>query len=155
MLLAGMDVFKEGTVVGKTSGSSIMKSCDKSSDMIEIGSSVELEEVEAEDLKEVEAEDSEEVEAEVTVAEIIFPTLSLLLLVSSIYDSATALDFHPPWRFTVKKSAPPSANTVADVRRKEWPVYSSGFGSLKNFAMVFGIAPNVLMPITWLTHRPF
>lgn len=52
----------------------------------------------------------------------LFANFFLLDNDSSTYSMATLSDFHPPWRFKVSKSAPESANIVADVRRKQCPV---------------------------------
>lgn len=66
----------------------------------------------------------------------------------SIYPSATADDFHPPCCFSVSKSAPDSTSREADDRRNEWPVYLSGFGNFKNFAISLGARPILFIPTT-------
>lgn len=73
----------------------------------------------------------------------------------SMNPSATVLDFQPPWRFTVKRSAPVSASNEADERRKQCPVYSPAFGNFKYSAISFGIFPNVLIPTGSLLHFLF
>lgn len=82
------------------------------------------------------------------------PIFFLLLMESSTYPIATLSDFHPPWRFKVRMSAPESANIVADVRRNECPVYRCESSRPKYSAISFGIAPNVLIPITCCVHLP-
>ena len=68
---------------------------------------------------------------------------------------ATAADFQPPNRFRSKTFTPASANNVADVRRKESPMYASGFGRFKNFATVDGMRLKLFLPTGCFTHLPF
>lgn len=71
-----------------------------------------------------------------------------------MYPCATLLDFQPPWRLSVRISAPTSASIVAEVRRKVWLVYFSGSRRFKSCGTSFGIAPKDLLPITWCVHLP-
>ena len=55
---------------------------------------------------------------------------------SSMYDAATASDFHPPNRLRLMREIPESAAAVAADRRKEWPVKGAG-SSFKNRTIFF------------------
>lgn len=70
-----------------------------------------------------------------------------IFLLSRMYPSITVVDFHWPCLFRFSMDTPESARTVADVARKLWPVYSSGFSRFKKEATMNGIVLIVFIPI--------
>lgn len=73
----------------------------------------------------------------------------------STYPSATVLLFQPPCLLSWSMVTPESANSDADVLRKQWPVYKSASESFKYFAILVGSCPIVFLPIGWDVHFPF
>lgn len=81
--------------------------------------------------------------------------VNLLVIDSSMYDSATVELFHPPCLFRAVISPPASISIVAEERRNECPEYFSGLGNYKKDAIFLPMAVNLFFAIFCAAHFPF
>lgn len=91
-------------------------------------------------------------------------------IVESILKILLAISFFVPWNFNISfsyslwfrtpcclrfnKYALDSTKREEDDHRYEWPIYLSGYGNLRNFAILLGGSQFLLFPTTCFLHPP-